>query len=269
MSNLFDKILKENIEAVFPSLSKKLLGIEIVSSEELKDKLQRTTEREADFLRKVVTTNNEEFIIQLEFQTTDDLKMLERMRVYHALITQRYRLPIKQYVIYLARKAPKMRTQLDWSEIYTGYELIDMQKIAYQDLLNSDILEEVVLAVLGDFQGEGQMAVLHQILGRLSKLSDSPSTLNKYIYHLVTFARLRNLTEFTEKQLEDMGIVYDIEQDAFFKKGIQKGELKGIHKKAREVVTNLLQTQKLTLEEIAEVSGLSLEEVQKIQQEMK
>ena len=58
-----------------------------------------------------------------------------------------------------------------------------------------------------------------------------------------------------------MGIVYDIEQDAFFKKGI--------HKKAREIVTNLLQTQKLTLEEIAEVSGLSLEEVQKIQQEMK
>jgi len=58
-----------------------------------------------------------------------------------------------------------------------------------------------------------------------------------------------------------MGIVYDIEQDAFFKKGL--------YKKAREVAINLLQNQKLTLEEIAEVSGLSLEEVQKIQQEMK
>jgi len=62
-----------------------------------------------------------------------------------------------------------------------------------------------------------------------------------------------------------MGIVYDIEQDAFFKKGV----LKGLHKKAREVAINLLQNQKLTLEEIAEVSGLSLKEVQKMQQEMK
>ena len=100
MSKLFDKILKENIAAVFPSLSKKLLGIEVASSEELKDKLQRTTEREADFLRKVITTNNEALIVHLEFQTNDDQQIIERMRVYHALISQRYQLPVKQYVVY-------------------------------------------------------------------------------------------------------------------------------------------------------------------------
>lgn len=113
MSKLFDKILKENIAAVFPSLSKKLLGIEVASSEELKDKLQRTTEREADFLRKVITTNNEALIVHLEFQTNDDQQIIERMRVYHALISQRYQLPVKQYVVYLGKKASKMRTKLN------------------------------------------------------------------------------------------------------------------------------------------------------------
>ncbi len=58
-----------------------------------------------------------------------------------------------------------------------------------------------------------------------------------------------------------MGIIYDIEKDAFFK----KGELR----KARKVVVNLIKANKLSLEEIAEVSELSLEEVKSIAQEMK
>ena len=82
---------------------------------------------------------------------------------------------------------------------------------------------------------------------------------------MVTFARLRNLNEFTEKQLEDMGIIFDMEQDAFFKKGEKKGEKRGekrgIDKKAREVADTILRLGKYTLEEIAQVSGLSLEEI--------
>ncbi len=95
-------------------------------------------------------------------------------------------------------------------------------------------------------------------------LSNLPDTLHKYIYHLVTFARLRNLNEFTEKQLEDMGIIFDMEQDAFFKKGEKRGEKRGIDKKAREVADTMLHLGKYTLEEIAQVSGLTLEEIKEM-----
>ena len=277
MSNFFDKILKENIAAIFPNLSKKLLGIEIVHSEELKDKLQKTTEREADFLRKIKTSNGDEFIVHLEFQTTDDKEMLYRMRVYHALITQKYRLPVRQFVIYLGEKAPQMRNQFTLEEMFMGFELINMQLINYQQLLQSNVPEEVVLAVLGDFDLDNQEIVLQRILERLDKLSNSPNALNKYIYHLLTFARLRNLTDITEKQLEHMGITYDIEKDAFFKKGeirgIEKGIKKGIEKgeikKATKVVINLFKANKLSLEEIAQVAELSIEEVKRIIEKLK
>mgnify|MGYP001093442448 CR=1 FL=1 len=268
MSNLYDRILKENIVTLLPKLSKKLLGIEIVKSEELKDKIQRTNEREADFLRKVITKTGEELIIHLEFQASDDATMLKRMQLYHALITHKYPLPIRQYVIYIANTLPKMRTQLNKEEVFTGFELIDLRHIAYQDLLESDIPEEVVLAILGDFQEENQEAVLQKILKRLDKLSDTPNTLNKYIHHLLTFARLRNLTDITEKQLETMGIVYDIEKDAFFKKGEARGFEKGKNEKTRRVVINLFKINKLSVEEIAKISELSLEEVNKIIKEL-
>ena len=82
--------------------------------------------------------------------------------------------------------------------------------------------------------------------------------------HLLTFARLRNLTKVTKKQLENMGITYDIEKDAFFKSGVEKGETK----KAQKVVINLFKANKLSLEEIAQVSELSIEEVKNIIKEI-
>ena len=260
MSNFFDRILKENIHEVFPNLSKKLLGIEIAHSEELKDKLQRTTEREVDFVRKITTPDGDKFIIHLEFQTVDDKEMLQRMQLYHALITQKYRLPVRQFVIYIGEKKPQMRTQFTSEEVFKGFELVNMQLINYQQLLQSNVPEEVVLAILGDFDLENQENVLKHILERLDKLSSSPSALSKYIYHLLTFARLRNLTKVTKKQLENMGITYDIEKDAFFKSGVEKGETK----KAQKVVINLFKANKLSLEEIAQVSELSIEEVKNI-----
>ena len=36
-------------------------------------------------------------------------------------------------------------------------------------------------------------------------------------------ARLRNLTQATKKQFQDMGILYDIEKDAFYQQGVEKG----------------------------------------------
>ena len=44
----FDKIIKENIEALFLVLSEKLLGIKVNNPVDLPEKLQTTVERELD-----------------------------------------------------------------------------------------------------------------------------------------------------------------------------------------------------------------------------
>ena len=56
----FDKILKENIEAVFLPMVEKMLGISIKKIIEIKDKIQRTIEREMDFLKIIIDQNGSE-----------------------------------------------------------------------------------------------------------------------------------------------------------------------------------------------------------------
>jgi len=59
--NIYDRIFKENARELFLPLVEKRLGIKIVAYEALPEKLQKTTEREADFLYKVKTNKKEVF----------------------------------------------------------------------------------------------------------------------------------------------------------------------------------------------------------------
>ncbi len=131
MANDYDKILKENIATVFLPLAAKYLGIRIVRSEELKDKLQTTIEKETDFIRIVETDGGEKFILHLEFQSVDEEGMVYRMQEYYGLLRRKYRLPVRQFVIYLGQKASVMQTQLGPEEVFTGFTLRSLRDYDY------------------------------------------------------------------------------------------------------------------------------------------
>lgn len=99
MANDYDKILKENIATVFLPLAEKYLGIRISKTEELKDKLQTTIEKEPDFIRVVETDGGGKFILQLEFQSVDEEGMIYRMQEYYGLLHRKYGLSVKQLVV--------------------------------------------------------------------------------------------------------------------------------------------------------------------------
>lgn len=85
-------------------------------------------------------------------------------------------------------------------------------------------------------------------------------------------ARLRSLTVETEQILKSMGLTYDIEKDAFYKRGIKKGIEQGVVKGKKEgkqeekayMVIGLLKSGKMTLQEIATLARISVAEVKKI-----
>ena len=81
MANHYDRIFKENIEPMIPIIAERVFGIEkIEKSEDLKDKMQYTLEKEADYLQKIIHDNPEnDYILHLECQVKDDPKMLSRM----------------------------------------------------------------------------------------------------------------------------------------------------------------------------------------------
>jgi predicted transposase YdaD len=273
LANDYDKILKENIAALFLPLSGKYLHITITRSKELKDKLQTTIEKEPDFIRIVETDTNERFILHLEFQTQDEEGMIYRMQEYYGILRKKYALPVRQCVIYLGQKASRMQTRLASDEIFEGFTLQSLRDYAYQNLLSSKIPEEIILAILADFNDQKPADIIKEILFKLKEISGEEITLRKYIKQLSVLARLRNLTKDTLKQIKEMGLTYDITNDYLYKegitKGIQQGIEKGIEQGKKEIIIQMLQDKTLSKEKIAQFARVSVEYVRSVAKEFK
>jgi predicted transposase YdaD len=234
-----------------------------VRSEELKDKLQTTIEKETDFIRVVETDGGDKFILHLEFQSVDEEGMVYRMQEYYGLLRRKYQLPVKQFVIYLGQKPSKMQTQLAPEEVFTGFTLLSLRNYDYQTLLASDVPEEIILAVHSNFKGKKPAEVLKGILGKSKEKAGEEITLRKYIRQLSILARLRNLTKETQKQVTDMGLLYDITKDYLYQEGLEKGQEKAID------IIQMLQNGTMGTEKIAELTGVSVEYVQRIAEKLK
>ncbi len=256
-----NEILKENIATVFLPLTEKYLGIRIAKSEELKDKLQTTIEKEPDFIRVVETDQGERFILQLEFQTVDEEGMIYRMQEYYGLLRRKYQLPTKQFVIYLGQKPSKMETKLPPEEVFTGFTLTSLRDYSYQSLLASQVPEEIILAVLSDFEGKRPVEVLKGILSKLKEISGEEITLRKYIRQLAVLARLRNLGKETQKQIFDMGLTYNITEDYLYQQGLEKGK--------KDLIVEMLKDGTLTVEKIAALAKVSVDYVKHVAKELK
>ena len=296
----FDKILKENIEDIFLPLAEELLGISIKETFEVKDKIQTTIEREPDFLKRVIDHEGKEFILHLEFQTTNDPKMIYRMAEYRAILQRKYEIPVCQLVIYLGSEKPWMRTQLSKEEQIKGFELHDIKKFSLQSALNSEIPEWIILSILTDYKKADAGKVIEKIIYKLQKASKSESELRKSIKQLVVLSRLRKLEVKIKQKINDMPITYDIKTDKLYNEGIQEGILEGIQKgrkKGREegilegikkgiregreegreegrknnrfqMISKALSQRVLTIEQIAEIAEVSIDYVLSIQSEL-
>ena len=92
-----------------------------------------------------------------------------------------------------------------------------------------------------------------------SKPTDASATLEKYIYHLVTLARLRNLNQITQQTLQDMAFTYDIQNDALYQQGIAKG----IEQNTRTFVLNMKKSG-FSTEDISKATGLTKDQIDQI-----
>ena len=61
--NLYDRIVKENIDSIIPALMNSVLGFKVKKAEVIKGKLQQTKEKEADALRIITDPNGQKFIL--------------------------------------------------------------------------------------------------------------------------------------------------------------------------------------------------------------
>ena len=189
----YDKILKENLEAIIPGLMENVLGITAVSSEELPDDVQHTKERKPDVLKKITDNQGSTYILQIEFQVADEPEMVYRMAEYYIMLERKYQLAIRQFVIFLGSATPQMTTRLDRPNLKFDFPIISFVTLDYQLFLRSDRPEDVLLSILANLGGDNVELALRQIVQRVEETSHTDFSLRKHVNQLRVLAQLRNL----------------------------------------------------------------------------
>lgn len=157
--------------------------------------------------------------------------------------------------------------------------MIGLGRLDYKQMLNSQVPEAVVLAILGDFRKEPAEGVIRSILERLKRVVKGELSLEKYIRQLNVLSGLRKLHELTVKTIEAMPITYDISTDFLYKKGKEEGLREGLEE-GREKGMEAGEERKehifvergwkkgMPPEEIAELADMPLERVKAIIREL-
>jgi hypothetical protein len=234
--------------------------------EELPDDLQATLERKPDFLKRVVGTSDElTYLLHLEFQVEDKATMVDRMLLYYAMLREKYQEKVKQYVVFMGRRSPRMATQLTEDMIDYRFTLVDVRQLDYRLLLDEATQpEEAVLAILSNFKKSAVDTVIPEILRKLMSLTNDKRKLRRYVRQLEILSNLRDIQALTIKHTEAMPITYNIETDVRYQQGIEKGIEKGKETEKEGMITALLQSGLLTDKQIAQVANTSLIRVRKI-----
>jgi len=257
----YDKFFKENIEAVIPSLMQNVLSINGVLMEDLPNDIQHTKERKPDVLKKITDQDGSIFILHIEFQVANESEMIYRMGEYYFMLTRKFRLPIRQFVVFIGNNKPRMTTKIDFPLLKYEFPLISLANVDYSLFLNSNKPEEIILSILADFKNISTDSVLKQIISRLEATTQSDLLLRKYFKQLRILAQLRKLEQNLKDIVMDSIAKYiDEERDVAFLVGQERAE--------ERFVKNLLAKMSLTLEQIADIAGVSVEFVKQVKQKI-
>jgi hypothetical protein len=278
----YDKIFKENMEAALPGIMKHLLGIYPFQTEELPDSIQHTKEREPDVLKKVIDQKGNAFVLQAEFQLNNDPEMAFRMADYYIMLTRKYKLPVRQHVVYIGKNRLRMPDRLKLECMQFHYSIVSLSTIDYHLFLASDKPEEKILALLADFGKEDPEQVIEDIVHQISAVSSGSLEVERYKSQLQILSRLRNFTGPIKQKIMDSITKYllemeDKEEDILYQQGEAKGKAigkaigmaEGKAEANAESVKNLLAENRFTLDEISRFAGVTKAFVENIKKNLK
>lgn len=229
--------------------------------EELPDDVQHTKERKPDVLKKVTDNQGKTFVLQIEFQVANEPEMVYRMAEYYVMLARKYKLPVWQYVIFLGKSKLKMANELQSINLSFRYNLIEIKAISYKIFLKSNKPEEIVLAILANFDKETPENALKSIINRLEETTEGDLALKRYFKQLRILAQLRKLEQKLKDIIMDSIAKYiDEEKDVAYLIGFDKGK--------ETFVTYLLKEANKTIYQIADIAGVSIEFVKNVKQKL-
>ena len=292
-ANEYDKVFKENMQQALPGIIERLLGLHIVHSEDLPTDLQQTKERKPDVLRKATDAGGNTFVLHIEWQVKNDKEMVYRMAEYRIMLLRKYRLLVKQYVLFIGKGNATMQDRIIEEGFVYDYRLIALSQVDYKLFLQSKEPEEKLLSILANFGNEKEEQVLAAIIGQIRSAAGSDLMVGKYFNQLRVLAQLRNLPFKIEDMLDSISTFFKPEKDPVFKlgkeqgielgkeqgielgkeQGIELGKEQGIEqgeaKKGFVVVANLIEKLGLNDEQAADIAKVTFQFVKEVRESLK
>lgn len=253
----YDKIIRENLEQTLPVIIKDLLHLDIVETEEIPDDIQHTKERKPDALKKVKDSEGNTYILHLEFQVPNEKEMVYRMAEYSIMLMRRYKIAVKQFVIFLKAGKPTMATAINTINLRYNYELVRISEVNYKLFLRSKNPEVKMLGILANLGDDNPAEVIQDIVNEIDNATESNLAKNKYFNQLRIFVQLRTNVEHQLKEaMQSVSTFFKEENDIFYRKGAEKTR--------HTLIENLLTKLGVSDEKAAEIAEVSIEYVKEI-----
>ena len=116
------------------------------------------------------------------------------------------------------------------------------------------------MGILANFKGEKPENALKQILVRVKETTKGDFSLNRYFNQLRVLAQLRNLELNLKNAMDSIAEYIKEERDVLYLRGQEREQMK--------FVTNLLQKLNLPFEQIADISGVTVDFVKSVHRQL-
>ena len=235
--------------------------------------------REGDVLVKAYSTDLGEFLILNELQLRYNKKVPRRMRAYAGLAGEKYELPVYPVLVNML-EASTERISSSFDEEFAGLRSIQDYRVINLWEVDVDIVFERNLSTLLPFvpilKGGGEEQVIRRALREL-RIQGQPGELESMLGFFATYVLDTDLVQQILRL--DMAI---LEQSPLYREMVKRSEQRGIaigeqrgkregitigeQRTTQRVATNMLRMG-MAIEQVSEVTGLSVEQVARLQQD--
>lgn len=262
-TKMYDAATRQNLEVNCEPFLHKLLGFPFKVIGHPLDKFQSTINREVDFVRLVEGKKQDQFILHVEFQSTNHPDMAFRMQEYYGILARKFRLSVWQFVFYYGNDAMRMEHKLSDRKNRFEYQLINLAHFDYQIFFESEAPGVVIWAVLANPGNKVPKELLKSIKKRVLGLcKDDFYMAIKCLRELKTFSNLRNLELNNTNEIEAMKLMIDVTDDVLYQDGKAEGKAQGLEQGKREVLLMLLENGLLSIEQIQDQLAIDPETIE-------
>jgi len=182
------------------------------------------------------------------------------MAEYLVMLLRQYKIPVKQYVIYIGEGNVTMPTELTNENFFFRYNLIAISSIDYHIFLKSDNTEEKMFAILANFGKDKAEKVIKEIVTDIALAAKGSLERERLKNQLRVLSQLRTLMSTNREIMESVSSFFKEENDIFY----QVGEKHGLEKGQTAFVKYLLAQTDFSDEKIAQVADVSVSFLEKI-----